>query len=205
MGKSDNTVVRIVDDDGAVRDSIAFLLKSVGIRNECYASADEFLERNDPAVPGCIVLDIRMPGMSGLELQEELNRRKSVAPIIFITGHGDITMAVQAMQNGAADFIQKPFRDQSLLDCINSALQSVSAVQSEIERSKSLMKRYDSLTAREKEVMELVAVGTANKVIALDLDVSQRTVEIHRSHVMEKMGARNLAQLVRMHIQLQRD
>lgn len=202
MNKLERSVVRVVDDDNAVRDSIAFLLKSVGIDSECYANADDFLEHDDPGVPGCIVLDIRMPGMSGLELQRELNQRGSRTPVIFITGHGDITMAVQAMRNGAADFVQKPFRDQSLLDSVNAALQSANAVRNEVEQLKSLRKRYENLTAREKEVMELVAVGTANKVIALDLGASQRTIEIHRARVMEKMAARNLAQLVRMHILL---
>ncbi len=195
-----NGVVHIVDDDQAVRDSLSFLMKSVGINHDTHASANDFLERFDAEQPGCIVLDIRMPGMSGLELQEMLNERKSITPIIFITGHGDVPMAVEAMQGGAVDFLQKPFRDQELLDRINSALEADRKTRSELQERNELRRRYDSLTPREREVMEHVVAGKANKVIAFDLDVSQRTVEIHRARVMEKMRARSLAHLVRMHI-----
>ncbi len=195
-----NGVVHIVDDDHAVRDSLSFLMKSVGIEHRSHGSANDFLDGFDPEEPGCIVLDIRMPGMSGLELQEILNERKSITPIIFITGHGDVPMAVEAMQGGAVDFLQKPFRDQELLDRINSALDADRKTRSELKERNELRRRYDSLTPREREVMEHVVAGKANKVIAFDLDVSQRTVEIHRARVMEKMRARSLAHLVRMHI-----
>ena len=195
--------VNVVDDDAAVRDSISLLLRSVELPYRCFADAQAFLDAYDPDEVGCIVLDIRMPGMSGLRLQDRLNEMNSTQPIIFITGHGDIAMAVQAMQKGAADFIQKPFRDQDLLDCINAALNSARAVRDAADEKRDLLVRFETLTPRERQVMELVARGSANKVIAHELDVSQRTVEIHRARVMEKMGARNLAQLVRIHIRLQ--
>jgi FixJ family two-component response regulator len=194
--------VFVVDDDAAIRDSMAFLMKSVDLPCQCYASANDFLARYDPAMSGCLVLDIRMPGMSGMDLQQHLNERRSILPIIFITGHGDIPMAVDAMQKGAIDFLQKPFRDQDLLDRINNALESDRAAREELEQVEVLRRRYDSLTSREKEVMQEVVAGKPNKIIAYDLDVSQRTVEIHRSRVMEKMQAKSLAHLVRMDINL---
>lgn len=194
--------VFIVDDDRAVRHSLAFLMKSVRLPHECYASAGEFLERYDPERPGCLVLDIRMPGMSGLDLQEELNRRRAILPVIFVTGHGDVPMAVDAMQSGAVDFIQKPFRDQELLDRIQQALDSDGEARRELAETEELRRRHAALTPREKEVMALVVTGKPNKIIAWELDVSQRTVEIHRARVMEKMGARSLAHLVRMDVRL---
>jgi two-component system response regulator FixJ len=194
----DSPVVYVVDDDEAIRDSLRFLLKSVGLESETFPSAPEFLQTFDPSRHGCLIADIRMPGMSGLELQQELNSRHIELPLIFITGHGDVPMAVNAMKAGAADFIQKPFRDQELLDRIHKALQR------DLERSASrqeeleIRKRLATLTARETEVMEKVVQGCANKVIALDLGVSQRTVELHRARVMHKMGVRALADLVRL-------
>ncbi len=198
----DSGRVIVIDDDSAVRDSIAFLLRSVQLPYRLYPDAQSFLNDFDPAEVACIVLDIRMPGMSGLTLQDELLARHAAQPIIFITGHGDIQMAVQAMRKGAADFIQKPFRDQDLLDCINGALESAKAVRKASDDQRRLGERYDQLTPREREVMEMVTGGCANKVIAHELAVSQRTVEIHRARVMEKMGARNLAQLVRIQLML---
>lgn len=194
--------VFVVDDDAAIRDSMAFLMKSVDLPCRCYASANDFLESFDPAMSGCLVLDIRMPGMSGMDLQQHLNEKRSILPIIFITGHGDIPMAVDAMQKGAIDFLQKPFRDQDLLDRINNALEADRTAREELEQIEVLRRRYESLTSREKEVMQEVVAGKPNKIIAYDLDVSQRTVEIHRSRVMEKMQARSLAHLVRMDISL---
>lgn len=192
----------VVDDDAAVRDALKFLLRSVGRPVETYASAQDFLDAHTENLPGCLVLDIRMPGMSGLELQEKLIERRSILPIIFITGHGDVPMAVEAMQAGAMDFIQKPFRDQDLLDRINQALEKDAAMRQSIKSLNSIRECLASLTPREREVMDLVVQGKANKVIAGDLDLSQRTVEIHRARVMEKMSASSLAHLVRMVIEV---
>lgn len=191
-------LVYVVDDDEAVRGSLRMLLKSVGLGTETYASGNEFLERYDPNRVSCLVADIRMPGLSGLELQDELNSRQAEIPIIFITGHGDVPMAVRAMQSGAADFIQKPFRDQDLLDRIHKALHADRERRNEDENITRARKRLQTLTPRETEVMEKVVQGHANKVIALDLGVSQRTVELHRARVMHKMGVRSLAELVRL-------
>jgi FixJ family two-component response regulator len=191
-------VVYVVDDDEAVRDSLKMLLESVDLPCQTFASAPEFLEKHDPDQHSCLVADIRMPGMSGLDLQEELNRRSSTIPILFITGHGDVPMAVDAMKSGALDFIQKPFRDQDLLDRIHQALEQDEESREDNRELSETRNRIARLTARETEVMHRVVQGQANKVIALDLGVSQRTVEIHRARVMQKMGARSLAELVRM-------
>jgi FixJ family two-component response regulator len=199
--KNDVATVFVVDDDEAVRGSLKLLLKALSLPVQAYASAPEFLAAFDPSRSGCLVLDIRMPGMSGLELQEELNSRGAMLPIIFITGHGDVPMAVEAMQRGAMDFLQKPFRDQDLLDRINKALDKDRAGRELLGNRERIRERIAGLTPREREVMALVARGNANKVIAGDLELSQRTVEIHRAHVMEKMGANSLAHLVRMVIE----
>jgi two-component system response regulator FixJ len=187
----------------AVRGSIKLLLKTLGLATQAFASAQEFLATFDKGRVGCLVLDIRMPGMSGLELQEELNARGAMLPIIFITGHGDVPMAVEAMQRGAMDFLQKPFRDQDLLDRITKALQKDRAGRDLLGNRERIGVRIATLTPREREVMTLVTQGKANKVIAADLNLSQRTVEIHRAHVMEKMGANSLAHLVHMVIEAQ--
>ncbi len=200
--KERSPVVFIVDDDEAVRGSLRLLLKSVGIAASTYASAVEFLDTYNAAQPGCLILDVRMPGMTGLELQERLNVQGAVIPVIFITGHGDIPMAVEAMQAGAFDFLQKPFRDQQLIDCLQRALKRDAANRAELSERGRIQERVASLTPREREVLLLVAEGKANKVMAAELGVSQRTVEIHRARVMEKMGAASLAQLVRMVIDL---
>ncbi len=188
----------IVDDDAAVRDALKLLLRSVGQAVETYASGQEFLESYAEDRPGCLVLDIRMPGMSGLELQQKLNERHCILPIIFITGHGDVPMAVEAMQAGAVDFIQKPFRDQDLIDRINQALEKDQSNRAALGERNDIRRRLETLTPREREVLDLVVQGKANKVIAGDLKLSQRTVEIHRARVMEKMQASSLAHLVRM-------
>ncbi len=195
--------VFIVDDDDAVRSSLRLLLKSVGLPAVAYGSARDFLAAWDPAQPGCLVLDVRMPGMSGLELQEELNRRGAIIPVVFITGHGDIPMAVEAMQHGAFDFLQKPFRDQDLIDRIQRAIERDARNRAQLLERDKIRARYESLTPREREVLALVTTGKANKVMAGDLGVSQRTVEIHRARVMEKMEAASLAQLVRMVMELE--
>lgn len=194
------STVYVVDDDQSIRRAMEMLMKSVGLDYEIFASADAFLAdyTNDRA--GCLVLDIRMPGLGGLELQERLATLGSTLPIIFITGHGDVPMAVEAMQKGAVDFIQKPFRDQELLDRIRDALQTDRQRRSRRAEREDIYARIQSLTKREREVFELVVTGKQNKVIAYDLGVSQRTVEIHRARVMEKMQARSLADLVRMHL-----
>lgn len=194
--------VYIVDDDPAIRFAMQALLDSVNIEHEIFASADEFLQDEAQRRAGCLVLDIRMPGLGGLELQDELIARGNILPIIFITGHGDVPMAVEAMQKGAIDFIQKPFRDQELLDRIQKALMTDIQRREELERHAEVEHRIEKLTKREREVFDLVVTGKPNKVIAYELGVSQRTVEIHRARVMEKMQARSLADLVRMHISL---
>jgi two-component system response regulator FixJ len=195
--------VFIVDDDEAVRNSLRLLVKSVGLSAVTINSAQEFLANYVPADPGCLILDVRMPGMSGIELQQQLNLRGAVIPVIFITGHGDIPMAVEAMQQGAFDFLQKPFRDQDLIDRVQRALEKDRVNRAELLERARIRERRDSLTPREREVLELVASGKPNKVMASDLGLSQRTVEIHRARVMEKMGASSLAQLVRMVLDLQ--
>jgi two-component system, LuxR family, response regulator FixJ len=195
---SARATIFVVDDDLAVRDALKLLLRSVGQAVETYGSAQEFLDAYSEDRPGCLVLDIRMPGMSGLELQQKLNEKHSILPIIFITGHGDVPMAVEAMQAGAVDFIQKPFRDQDLIDRINQALEKDSNNRAALGERNDIRKRLETLTPREREVLDLVVHGKANKVIAGDLKLSQRTVEIHRARVMEKMQASSLAHLVRM-------
>jgi len=191
-------VVFIVDDDEGVRTSLRLLLKSVGLIPNALSSAREFLDNYDLAQPGCLVLDVRMPEMSGLELQEHLNRRGAVIPIIFITGHGDVSMAVEAMQAGAFDFLQKPFRDQELIDRIQRALEKDRTTRAALAECSLMRERLESLTPREREVLAMVNSGKSNKVIASELGLSQRTVEIHRARVMEKMEASSVAQLVRM-------
>lgn len=203
MKETSTPMVFIVDDDSGVRSSIRVLMKSIGLAATPFASAREFLEAYNPHQPGCLVLDIRMPGMSGLELQEALNDRGAVIPVIFITGHGDIPMAVEAMRHGAFDFLQKPFRDQDLIDRIQKALEQDKETRENLREHGRIRARIASLTPREKEVLELLTTGKANKMMAQDLGLSQRTVEIHRAHVMEKMGARSVAQLVRMVMDLE--
>ena len=192
--------VFVVDDDEAVRNSLRLLLKSLGMPSVTLGSAEEFLAGYDTEQPGCIVLDVRMPGMSGPELQDELNRRGAVIPVIFITGHGDVPMAVEAMRHGAVDFLQKPFSDKDLVDRIQRALSADRRNRETLGAKDQIHARIATLTPRERQVLELVTLGKSNKVIAGDLGVSQRTVEIHRAHVTEKMGATSLAHLVRMTI-----
>lgn len=190
--------VFVVDDDQAVRMSLSLLIRSMGLAVETFESAAAFLGACDPERSGCLVLDIRMPGMSGLEMQEELNRRAIGLPVIFITGHGDVAMAVRAMKSGAVDFIEKPFNDQQLLDRINKALELDRNARAALAEHATLAARIELLSPREREVMERIVAGQANKVIAIELGLSERTVEIHRAKVMTKTGARSLAELVTM-------
>ena len=197
MGQ-DKPTVFIVDDDPAVLDSVQLLLRSVDLDAETFSSASEFLEAYDPDRLGCLILDVRMPGMSGLELQERLDSSGSTLPIIFVTAHGDVPMAVQAVKAGAVDFIQKPFRYQELIDKTRQAIEQHARTRKEVAGRNEIVERIASLTPREREVMDLVVEGKANKVIATELGISQRTVEIHRARVMSKMEAASVSELVRM-------
>jgi FixJ family two-component response regulator len=191
-------LVFVVDDDAPMRASLQNLLRSVGLRVEAFASAQEFLRSTRPDVPSCLVLDVRLPGLSGLELQQRLAEGDMAMPIIFITGHGDIPMTVQAMKAGAVEFLSKPFRDQALLDAIQQALARDRAAHEQRAQSEELRRRYHSLTPRERDVLALVVTGLLNKQIAGELGTSEASVKVHRQHVMAKMGAGSLAELVRM-------
>jgi FixJ family two-component response regulator len=197
--------IYVVDDDDGMRRALDTLLSTVGYKTAVFSRPGEFLSQFKPEVHSCLVLDIRMPEMSGLEVQQQLNRRGSMLPVIFITGHGDVPMAVQAMKEGAFEFIQKPFRDQDLLDRINHALKQDADNRTNAARRSEVQHRVESLTPREKQVMNFIVDGSANKVIAIDLGLSERTVEIHRAKVMEKMGARSVAHLVKLHLTLADD
>jgi FixJ family two-component response regulator len=197
--------IYIVDDDASMRQAVTLLLRTVGYNVVAFTRPAEFLSKFDPNVHGCLVLDIRMPEMSGLETQQQLNRSGAMLPVIFISGHADIPMAVQAMKDGAFDFLTKPFRDQELLDRIHTALEQDARNRAELEKHTDLRRSCESLTPREKEVLELIVDGKANKVVAIDLGLSERTVEIHRGNVMAKMGARSVAHLVRMYLTLYHD
>jgi len=197
------TTVFVVDDDEGVRTSLSILLDSAGYRSIPFASAGDFLALYDLASPGCLLLDMRMPGMSGMELLQELSRRGAFLPVIFITGHGDVPMAVEAMKSGAFDFLQKPFSPRELLDHIARALVADAEARHALSLTDELRRRHSTLTPREKEVMALIITGNANKVIAMDLGLSERTVEIHRARVMEKMATRAVAHLVRMALEME--
>lgn len=192
--------VFIIDDDDAVRDAMSMLLDSDSIDHRCFASANDFLEIYDGSQRGCLVLDIRMRGLSGLELQTELKNLGSTLPIIFMTGHGDVPMAVEAMRQGAIDFMRKPISETDLLERIRQALSEEAGIWDQHLNRQTIQQRLDLLTEREQQVFEMVASGEANKVIAHELGISERTVEVHRSQVMKKLDARTLAQLVRIHI-----
>ena len=195
---STTATIFIVDDDPAVQQSLRMLFRSVGFRTEVFNNGQQFLDAFDDQWTGCVVLDMRMPGMSGLELQQQLNQRQSIMPVIFMTGHGDVPMAVEAMQAGAIDFIQKPFNDQELIDRVTQAVTKDTRNREVLNEKNEIRQRLNSLTPREHEILDMVVNGKANKVIADDLELSQRTVEIHRARVMEKMQATSLAHLVRM-------
>jgi two-component system response regulator FixJ len=191
-------VVHVVDDEAAVRDAVAMLLGSVGLGCAQYGSALQFLAEYKPGAPGCLLLDVRLPGLSGLELQDRLAKSGFTLPVIVMTGHGDIQMAVRAMRAGAIDFIEKPFHDQALLDRVHEAIERSARAQDDAGERAELIRRYERLTEREREVMAKVVIGRPNKLIADDLGVSIRTVESHRAHIMEKMQAQSLSHLVRI-------
>ncbi|MBM4197624.1 MAG: response regulator transcription factor [Gammaproteobacteria bacterium] len=193
-----DATVFVVDDDEGVRHSLAILLDTAGYRTKSFASATEFLAQYDSGRSGCLLLDMRMPGMSGMELLHALGQRGAFLPVIFITGHGDVPLAVEAMKDGAFDFLQKPFAQQDLLERVGRAIASDAEARATLGRTEEIRRRYGTLTPREREVMSMIVDGSANKVIAMDLKLSERTVEIHRSRVMEKMATRSVAHLVKM-------
>jgi FixJ family two-component response regulator len=200
--KSIPPAVYVVDDNDGMRRALDMLLSTVGYKTAAFSSPKDFLAQFDTDAPGCLVLDIRMPEMSGMELQQQLNRMGAMIPVVFITGHGDVPMAVQALKEGAFEFVQKPFRDQDLLDRINQALQRDAENRSRLAHLGEVRQLLASLTPRERQVNDMVVAGNANKVIAIDLGLSERTIEIHRAKVMDKMGARSVAHLVKLHMSL---
>ncbi|MCB1751489.1 MAG: response regulator transcription factor [Gammaproteobacteria bacterium] len=199
---NDQASVFVVDDDREVRDALQLLMESVGLPVECFESAHDYLERFNPEKPGCLLLDVRMPGMSGLDLQARLAKERLCPPIIIVTGHGDVPMAVRAVQAGAMNFIEKPFNDQALLDSVHRAIEKDAQQRGDVSRLAEIEGRFAKLTPREREVLKLVVAGRRNKLIAADLGVSQSTVEAHRARVMEKMEADTLSELMRMMLSL---
>ncbi len=191
-------VVFVVDDDPSVRSSLKFLISTVGLQAESFDSADTFLQRKPSDAPSCLVLDVRLPGLSGLDFQRELAARNIRIPIVFITGHGDIPMTVRAMKAGAVEFLTKPFRDQDLLDAVRIALERDRARREQEKEVTELQQRFDSLSPREREVISMVVSGMLNKQIAGQLGTAENTVKVHRSRAMEKMHAQSLAELVKM-------
>jgi two-component system response regulator TtrR len=192
--------VFVVDDDEAMRDSLRWLLESRGFAVVEFDSAEAFLAACTPDCAGCLLLDVRMPGMSGLELHEKMASAGFELPVIFITGHGDVPMAVRALKRGAADFLEKPFDDAELADLVAAALERDARARAGRAERRSLAERIAALTPREREVMELVVAGKLNKIIADDLDISIKTVEVHRARIMEKLGVRSVAELVQLHL-----
>ncbi|MDH3316370.1 MAG: response regulator [Gammaproteobacteria bacterium] len=195
---SDDATVYVVDDDEAIRHSLNLLIGAVGLNVRVFSDAASFIEAFDPALRGCIVADLSMPGMNGLEMQERLNQLDCRLPIIFLSGHGDVPAAVRALQKGAVDFLEKPFNPKLLLERIEQAVARDSDLSAAEEKKAEIASRIKKLTAREREIMTLVADGKSSKIIALDLGISERTVELHRFHIMKKMQARSVADLMRM-------
>ena len=192
------SVVFVVDDDASVREALSSLIRSIGLRVETFSSAREFLSHRRPDAAACLVLDVRLPGPSGLDLQRELAEAGEKIPIIFITGHGDIPMSVRAMKAGAAEFLAKPFREQDLLDAIRQAIERDHQARTEWAALANVRDRYETLTTREREVTALIVEGKLNKQVAAELGISEITVKVHRRHIMEKMQVRSFADLVRM-------
>ena len=203
MNKAAHPVVHILDDDDEVRDVLTAVVQAAGHMAVSYGRPSQFLEKLDHTLPGTLILDVRLPEMSGLELQRHLIRIGSILPVILITNHADIPMVVEAMREGAFDFLEKPVRHQDLVDRVSAALKKDAQNRESIRRHADIRSRFLTLSAREKEVLQLVVDGRANKVIALDLGLSERTVEVHRGNIMDKMGAHSLAHLVRMHMIIQ--
>ncbi|NCF10084.1 MAG: response regulator [Gammaproteobacteria bacterium] len=195
---SPDQAVFVVDDDAAVRDSMRWLMDSVGLRVEAFDSGEAFLRAITPESSGCVVLDLRMPGLGGLDVHAQLRERGINLPVIVVSGHGDVPIAVRALKSGVADFVEKPFKDQELLDCVQQALRRDAEQSLQRLRREELMTRYRALTPRELDVLRLVVAGQANKAIGSSLGISQKTVETHRARVMEKMAARSVSELVRM-------
>jgi FixJ family two-component response regulator len=198
MTKTPTEVVFVIDDDESMRAAISRLLGAVGLKTHTFASGKEFFEAELPDLPGCAVLDVRLPGLSGLDLQQKMVEKGIHFPIVFITGHGDIPMSVRAMKAGAVEFLTKPFRDQDLLDAIAAAIQNDREERRQRSEITKLRQRYDRLTPREREVLSMVVAGLLNKQIALQLGASEKTIKIHRGRIMQKMQARSLADLVKM-------
>ncbi|WP_198683374.1 response regulator transcription factor [Peristeroidobacter agariperforans] len=203
MNKTAHPVVHILDDDDEVRDVLSAVVQAAGHVAVSYGRPSQFLEKLDHTQPGTLILDVRLPEMSGLELQRHLIRIGSILPVILITNHADIPMVVEAMREGAFDFLEKPVRHQDLIERVNAAVKKDAQNRESIRRHADIRSRFLTLSAREKEVLQLVVDGRANKVIALDLGLSERTVEVHRGNIMDKMGAHSLAHLVRMHMIIQ--
>jgi FixJ family two-component response regulator len=197
MNETDSTVF-VVDDDRSVREGLVDMIQSLGMQAKAFASAQQFLQHKRPDTPTCLVLDVRLPGLSGLDLQRQLGQSGQPIPVIFITGHGDIPMSVRAMKEGAVEFLTKPFRDQDLLDAIHQALKKDRTAREQRAKAAEVRRRYDTLTSREREVMQLVIAGMLNKQIAGELGTSEVTVKMHRGQVMHKMQAQSVVELLRM-------
>ncbi|MHC4758553.1 MAG: response regulator transcription factor [Planctomycetota bacterium] len=204
MDKSD-AVVYVVDDEKQIRDSLTMLLKTMGLEVESYSNAHDFLENYNPEQHGCLVLDVRMPGMSGLELQAQLGSERINIPIIIITGHGDIPMAVEAINMGALDFIEKPFRDQDLLDDIQKAIKLDLENKKKLKEQKKWKEAFSNLTSREREIVRELVLGKTNKLIAYELGISPKTVDFHRANIMDKLGFESVVELIRVIQKLQMD
>ena len=200
--KEADPIVFVVDDDPLIRDGLRSLIKSVGLHVETFGSSREFMQRKPSDAPACLVLDVRLPGLSGLDLQRELNESNIQIPIIFMTGHGDIPMSVRAMKNGAQEFLTKPVRGQDLLDAVQQAIARDRAARRERAKMADLRTRFDSLTPREREVLDLIVAGLLNKQIAGELNIEEVTIKTHRAHIMQKTQAESLAHLVRMNEKL---
>jgi len=202
---NEDPVVYIVDDSDSVRDALSLLMKSVGLKAACFSLAQEFLSGYKPAGPGCLVLDVRMPGMSGLELQQLVVAKKIPLPVIMITGHGDVSMAVRAMRTGAMNFFEKPFNDQALLDCIHESISQSKKMLGRTHRSREIISRLKKLSDREREVLDLIVSGRFSKAIGAHLGISSKTVDVHRKNILDKMQVKTPVEVVRLLMSLDVD